>query len=143
MTAEKETGNREQETEGEDSSFILHPSSLLLDGMATARTLRAEIAAQVSELKAKGVTPHLAAVLIGADPASETYVAMKQKACKWVGMDSSIHRLPDTATQAEAEDLVERLNNDPAISGILVQHPLPKHLHEPAVLDQRFAPQRY
>ena len=126
----------EKEITEENSSFILHPSSLLLDGTATARTLRAEIAAQVSELKAKGVTPHLAAVLIGADPASETYVAMKAKACKWVGMDSSVHRLPATATQAEAEELVERLNSDPAISGILVQHPLPKHLHEPAVLDR-------
>ncbi len=111
--------------------------AIILDGMATARTIRAEIAVRSAAiLAAHGVRPHLAAVLIGADPASETYVSMKQKACGWVGMDSSVHRLPDTATQAQAEDLVARLNNDATISGILVQHPLPKHLHEPAVLDQ-------
>jgi methylenetetrahydrofolate dehydrogenase (NADP+)/methenyltetrahydrofolate cyclohydrolase len=61
---------------------------------------------------------------------------MKQKACGWVGMGSSIHRLGTEASQAEAEDLVAGLNADPTISGILVQHPLPKHLHEPAVLDK-------
>ena len=77
----------------------------------------------------------LAAVLIGADHASETYVGMKQKACRWVGMDSSVHRLSADATQADAEALVARLNADPAVSGILVQHPVPKHLHEPAILD--------
>ncbi|HLK57614.1 MAG TPA: bifunctional methylenetetrahydrofolate dehydrogenase/methenyltetrahydrofolate cyclohydrolase FolD [Chthonomonadaceae bacterium] len=111
-------------------------SAVLLDGTATARTIRAEITEQVTALLARGVTPHLAAVLIGANPASETYVAMKQKACKWVGMASSVHRLGEDATQAEAEGLVARLNADPAVSGILVQHPLPKHLHEPAVLDK-------
>ena len=111
--------------------------AVLLDGTATARTIRAEIAEQVKALKAnRGITPHLAAVLIGNDPASETYVAMKQKACKWVGMESSVHQLPPDTTQAEAEALVARLNADLAVSGILVQHPLPKHLHEPAVLDK-------
>lgn len=111
--------------------------ALLLDGTATARTLRAEVAQGVAALKAaRGVTAHLAAVLIGADPASETYVGMKQKSCRWVGMDSSIHRLPADTTQAEAEALVERLNADPNVSGILVQHPVPKHLHEPAILDR-------
>lgn len=110
---------------------------ILLDGTATARTLRAEIAESVAALKAAGKpAPHLAAVLIGADPASETYVSMKQKACKWVGMESSVHRLGADCTQAEAEALVEGLNADPVVSGILVQHPLPKHLHEPAVLDK-------
>ena len=112
-------------------------SLVLLDGTATARVIRAELTEQVRALKAeRGITPHLAAVLIGADPASETYVTMKQKACKWVGMDGSVHRLPADTTQAEAEALVERLNADPAISGILVQHPVPKHLHEPAILDR-------
>jgi methylenetetrahydrofolate dehydrogenase (NADP+)/methenyltetrahydrofolate cyclohydrolase len=110
---------------------------LLLDGTATARTIRAEIADGVRRFRSeRGFAPHLAAVLIGADPASETYVSMKQKACGWVGMDSSVHRLPADATQAEAEGLVEQLNRDQAVSGILVQHPLPKHLHEPAVLDR-------
>ena len=110
---------------------------ILLDGNATARAIRAETKERVKYLKeSKGVVPHLAAVLIGADPASGTYVSMKQKACGWVGMESSIHRLSATATQAEAEALVAGLNFDPKVSGILVQHPLPKHLHETAILDQ-------
>jgi methylenetetrahydrofolate dehydrogenase (NADP+)/methenyltetrahydrofolate cyclohydrolase len=109
----------------------------LLDGTATARTIRAEIAAQVKALQAeRGITPHLAAVLIGENPASETYVGMKQKSCRWVGMESSVHRLGAEATQEEAEALVAALNADPRVSGILVQHPLPRHLHEPAVLDR-------
>lgn len=112
-------------------------TAVLMDGTATARAIRAEIAAGVAALRAAGKpAPHLAAVLIGADPASETYVTMKQKACKWVGMESSVHRLGAECTQAEAEALVAGLNADPAVSGILVQHPLPKHLHEPAVLDK-------
>jgi methylenetetrahydrofolate dehydrogenase (NADP+)/methenyltetrahydrofolate cyclohydrolase len=111
--------------------------AILLDGTATARTMRSEIAEGVRAFrKAHGRAPHLAAVLIGADPASETYVSMKQKACGWVGMDSSVHRLGSDGTQSQAEGLVEELNRDPAISGILVQHPLPKHLHEPGVLDR-------
>ena len=122
----------------ENSAVALESGeAVLLDGTATARVMRAEIAESVRQLKEeKGITPHLAAVLIGADPASETYVSMKQKACGWVGMHSSVHRLSETASQAEAERLVSELNNDPAVSGILVQHPLPKHLHEPAVLDK-------
>ena len=111
--------------------------AIILDGTATAKTIRGEVAEGVKALiAAQGITPHLAAVLIGANPASETYVAMKQKACKWVGMDSSVHRLPADCSQAQAEDLVAQLNADPKVSGILVQHPLPKHLHEPAVLDK-------
>jgi methylenetetrahydrofolate dehydrogenase (NADP+)/methenyltetrahydrofolate cyclohydrolase len=111
--------------------------AILLDGRATARALRAEVAEEVKAFKAAhGLTPHLAAVLIGSNAASETYVEMKQKACKWVGIGSSVHRLGAEATQAEAEALVEGLNADPNVSGILVQHPLPKHLHEPAVLDR-------
>ena len=119
-----------------DSMASAH-SAILLDGTATAKAIRAEIAQGVRAFReATGKAPHLAAVLIGADPASETYVAMKQKACGWVGMDSSVHRLGAGTTQEQAEALVEGLNADPAVSGILVQHPLPKHLHEPAILDR-------
>jgi methylenetetrahydrofolate dehydrogenase (NADP+)/methenyltetrahydrofolate cyclohydrolase len=111
--------------------------AVLLDGIATARTIRSELAQRVRSFKETyGKSPHLAAVLIGADPASETYVAMKQKACAWVGMESSIHRLGAEATQEQAEALVASLNSDPTVSGILVQHPVPKHLHEPGVLDR-------
>ena len=111
--------------------------AILLDGTATAKAIRAEIADGVKALQeTRGIMPHLAAVLIGANPASDTYVSMKQKACKQVGMESSIHRLGEDATQEQAQDLVRALNADPKVSGILVQHPLPKHLHEPAVLDE-------
>lgn len=117
-------------------------TAILLDGTATARAIRAEVADGVKALKSeRGSTPHLAAVLIGENPASETYVAMKQKACGWVGIASSVHRLGADATQEQAESLVNRLNFDPEVSGILVQHPLPKHLHEPAVLD-RVSPEK-
>jgi methylenetetrahydrofolate dehydrogenase (NADP+) / methenyltetrahydrofolate cyclohydrolase len=121
----------------DEERMTVQKEAILLDGTATARTIRAEVAEGVKALKAsRGITPHLAAVLIGRNPASETYVAMKQKACGWVGMASSVHQLDEDATQEEAEALVTRLNDDPDVSGILVQHPLPKHLHEPAVLDR-------
>ena len=124
----------EQQSPGQPAAE--RKGAILLDGTATARALRAETAAAVKMLQAeRGITPHLAAVLIGANPASETYVAMKQKACAWVGMKSSVHRLGEDTTQQEAESLVARLSADPGVSGILVQHPLPRHLHEPAVLD--------
>src|SRR5579883_1074769 len=100
--------------------------AILLDGTVTARAIRAEVAEGVKALKAeKGVTPHLAAVLIGDNPASEAYVSMKQKACGWVKMASSVHRLGADTSQEQAEALVESLNANPEVSGILVQHPLP------------------
>jgi methylenetetrahydrofolate dehydrogenase (NADP+)/methenyltetrahydrofolate cyclohydrolase len=107
----------------------------LLDGQATARAIRAEIKEQVQALKeSRGITPRLAAVIVGDDPASEAYVGMKGKACGWVGMDSETHRLPTESTQQEVEDLIDRLNADTRVHGILVQHPLPKHLDETAAL---------
>jgi methylenetetrahydrofolate dehydrogenase (NADP+) / methenyltetrahydrofolate cyclohydrolase len=107
----------------------------LLDGQATARTIRAEVKEGVSALKqARGVTPKLAAVIVGDNPASEAYVAMKGKACGWVGIDSETHRLPANSAQKEVESLIDRLNADVVVHGILVQHPLPKHLDETAAL---------
>ncbi len=114
----------------------MREQAAILDGTATAKTIRQEVAAEVKLLAASGArVPHLAAVLIGDDPASHTYVGMKQKACSWVGMQSSIHRLPATCSQDEAVKLVQSLNNNEEVTGILVQHPLPSHLHEPAILD--------
>ncbi|MDE2126928.1 MAG: bifunctional methylenetetrahydrofolate dehydrogenase/methenyltetrahydrofolate cyclohydrolase FolD [Armatimonadetes bacterium] len=108
----------------------------ILDGSATAALIRAEVAESVVAFVANGLPPpHLAAVLIGEDPASHTYVSMKRRACRAVGMASSVHRLNATASQSQCEDLVSGLNANPDITGILVQHPLPKHLNEPAVLD--------
>ncbi len=110
-------------------------SARIIDGKAVAAELRAEIARQVAELKAKtGVVPGLGVVLVGDDPASRSYVSAKEKALAEAGMLSDDNRLPATATQANLLVLVDRLNRDPRIHGILVPLPLPKHLDEHAVI---------
>jgi methylenetetrahydrofolate dehydrogenase (NADP+) / methenyltetrahydrofolate cyclohydrolase len=110
-------------------------SATLLDGQVTARAIRKETAEAVKRLQVeRGITPRLAAVLVGDDPASESYVRAKGKACGWVGIGSETHRVPANASQAEVEALIERLNADAAVHGILVQHPLPPHLDETAAL---------
>ncbi len=110
-------------------------SAELLDGQATARVIRAEVAERVAALKAaRGITPLLAAVLVGENPASEAYVGMKGKACGWVGMESKTYRLSAESSQQEVEALIDRLNEDPKVHGILIQHPVPDHLDEIAVL---------
>jgi methylenetetrahydrofolate dehydrogenase (NADP+) / methenyltetrahydrofolate cyclohydrolase len=106
-----------------------------IDGQALAKSMRAEIADAVARhVAAGGRRPGLAAVLVGENPASEIYVRNKRKACEDAGMASWLHRLPATATQADLLYLVERLNGDPAVSGILVQLPLPKQMDEAAVI---------
>ena len=108
----------------------------LIDGKVIAEAVRREAAEETARLKAlTGELPTLAAVLVGENPASQTYVASKGKACEEAGMGSITHRLPATATQAEVEELVRELNANPVVSGILVQLPLPKGLNEQAVLD--------
>ena len=108
----------------------------LIDGKAIAEAVRQEAAAEVAKLQAQtGQVPTLAAVLVGENPASQTYVSSKGKACLEAGMGSITHKLPSEATQAEVEDLVRALNADPVVNGILVQLPLPKGLNEQAVLD--------
>src|SRR5512137_2485733 len=108
----------------------------LIDGKAIAEAVRQEAAAEVARLQAEtGQIPTLAAVLVGENPASQTYVSSKGKACLEAGMGSITHKLPAEATQAEVEDLVRALNADPVVNGILVQLPLPKGLNEQAVLD--------
>ncbi|MEJ5199145.1 MAG: bifunctional methylenetetrahydrofolate dehydrogenase/methenyltetrahydrofolate cyclohydrolase FolD [Anaerolineae bacterium] len=108
----------------------------LIDGKAIAEAVRQEAAAEAARLKElTGQVPTLAAVLVGDNPASQTYVASKGKACEEAGMGSITHRLPATISQAELEDLVRQLNADPTVNGILVQLPLPKGLNEQAVLD--------
>jgi methylenetetrahydrofolate dehydrogenase (NADP+)/methenyltetrahydrofolate cyclohydrolase len=109
----------------------------MLDGTATARAVRAEIARDVVRLREeRKIQPRLAAVLVGDDPASEAYVSMKGKACGWVGIGSEMHRLPSDASQDSVEELIERLNADPRVHGILVQHPVPPHIDEIAVLSR-------
>jgi methylenetetrahydrofolate dehydrogenase (NADP+)/methenyltetrahydrofolate cyclohydrolase len=108
----------------------------LIDGKAIAEDVRREAAEEVARLKAEtGRVPTLATVLVGENPASQSYVRSKGKACEEAGMGSISHKLPAAATQAEVEDLVKALNADPDVSGILVQLPLPKGLNEEAVLN--------
>jgi len=108
---------------------------LLLDGTATAKAIRAEVADRVKRLQAEhGVTPGLAAILAGDDPASVTYVRMKRRACEKAGIVSVAAEFDAGATQEQVMDAVRRFNADPNIHGILVQHPLPKGLDEYAVL---------
>ena len=108
----------------------------LIDGKLLAGRLREEIAEGVARLKAeRGVTPGLAVVLVGENPASVSYVTAKERACAEAGMLSREVRLPETASEAELVALVKSLNADPAIHGVLVQLPLPKHISEKAVID--------
>lgn len=106
----------------------------ILDGKAISAELRGAIAQRVAHLREKGVTPGLAVILVGADPASQIYVRNKSVGCDQVGIHSVTINLPETTTQDELEKLIARLNADDTIHGILVQLPLPKHLDEAAVL---------
>jgi len=107
----------------------------IIDGKAIAAKMRGRIAEGVQELKNKGVTPGLAVVLVGDDPASRVYVSMKEKACHEAGIFSAEYKLPAETTEAELLSLVERLNNDNRIHGILVQLPLPDHIDTDKVLE--------
>ena len=110
-------------------------SATILDGKAFAASVREKVAGRVARLKADhGITPGLAVVLVGTDPASEVYVRSKGRMTREVGMESFEHRLPETATEAELLDVVGRLNADPAVHGILVQLPLPDHMDAAAVI---------
>jgi len=111
-------------------------TAAILDGKALAQTIRAEIAEQTARFtKESGVTPCLAAVLVGEDPASQVYVRGKRKACQAAGMRSELYTPPATTTTDELLALVKRLNGDPAVHGILVQLPLPDSIDALRVLD--------
>lgn len=108
----------------------------LIDGKACAAALRERLVADVAQFRnSTGIVPKLAAVLVGQDAASQVYVRNKEQACAKVGMASDVHRLSESTTQEELLALVDRLNQDPAVHGILVQLPLPRHIHETTVLD--------
>ncbi len=103
----------------------------LLDGKLLSENIKAELAAEVSLIRERGgKIPHLAAVLIGENPASEVYVNSKIRSCEQVGFKSSLVRRPAEITEAEALDIVQRLNDDPDVDGFIVQLPLPKHIDE-------------
>ncbi len=111
-------------------------TAITVDGKAHAAELRAQLKIQVAELKAKhGITPGLAVILVGGDPASEIYVKNKEKMCVEAGMAAFDFRLPDTTTQKQLLAKVEELCRDPKVNGILVQLPLPKHIDETAVIN--------
>ncbi len=110
----------------------------LIDGKKISQDLKDEVKAQVSELKAKGVEVALAVILVGNDPASTVYVGNKKKACEYTGIRSESYELPEDTSEKELLDLVERLNNDDKIDGILVQLPLPKHIDEDKVIRSIF-----
>ncbi|MGO8750136.1 MAG: bifunctional methylenetetrahydrofolate dehydrogenase/methenyltetrahydrofolate cyclohydrolase FolD [Thermoguttaceae bacterium] len=110
-------------------------SALILDGKAIAEEIRRETANEAALFAAtRSVTPCLAAILVGENAASQVYVRNKQKACEKSGIASRLHKLPAEATQAELLALVEQLNRDPAVHGILVQLPLPQQIDEATIL---------
>ena len=111
-------------------------SARIIDGKEIAKKVRSGLGEQVAAFHAEtGLQPHLAAVLVGDDPASAVYVRNKQKACEQTGMGSTLHRLSSETTEQELLELVHQLNNDPSIHGILVQLPLPEQINELAILD--------
>jgi methylenetetrahydrofolate dehydrogenase (NADP+)/methenyltetrahydrofolate cyclohydrolase len=113
----------------------------IIDGAAVAGKVRAEVAVAAAALAGRGIVPGLTVVLVGEDPASAVYVSAKEKACLEAGMHGETIRLRATTSQAELLAIVDRLNDDPAIHGILVQMPLPKQIDSQAVI-RRIAPHK-
>ena len=115
--------------------------SEIISGKIISAQINRELRQEVDQLKTKGIEPCLAVVLVGEDPASEVYVRNKKRTCEEVGIRSIGHNLPDTTTQEELETLVQNLNSDPEVHGILCQFPLPGDLDETQVI-QTFSPEK-
>ena len=113
----------------------------IIDGIAIAAKVRARVAEDTAALKKRGVTPGLTAVLVGEDPASSVYVASKERACKEAGMNGRSIRLPASTTEEALLAVIDTLNNDPTVHGILVQMPVPKQISEQKVI-RRIAQQK-
>lgn len=109
--------------------------ALTLDGIATAAAIKSELAERIQDLKAKGITPGLGTILVGDDPGSHSYVAGKHRDCAEVGINSIRIDLPASATQADVTAAIEQLNNDPAVTGYIVQLPMPAHIDDVATLE--------
>lgn len=108
----------------------------IIDGKAISAAVRKAVTEDTEAFVSQtGITPHLAAVLVGDDPASQVYVRNKERACEACGLKSTLHRLPAETTQEQLAALVDQLNNDTGVHGILVQLPLPKHLDSTPILD--------
>lgn len=108
----------------------------LIDGKKVAADIRESLKKEINELKSQGINPGLAVVLIGENPASKKYVSSKEKTCEEIGIKSLAHKLPESTTQAELIKLIDNLNSDSDVHGILVQLPLPKHLNEKEVMNK-------
>src|SRR6187401_101017 len=106
----------------------------IIDGRAVAESVYAQLRGEITELKARGVTPGLAVVLVGDDPASRTYVRAKDKMCRELGLHSVKLELPATTTQEELLARVDQLNHDQKVHGILVQSPPPSQIDEAAIV---------
>jgi methylenetetrahydrofolate dehydrogenase (NADP+)/methenyltetrahydrofolate cyclohydrolase len=107
----------------------------IIDGNALAKQIRTEVAGRTAALKAKGVQPHLAIVLVGEDPASQVYVKHKVADSEQTGLQATLQRLPAETTEADLLARIRKLNDDPAVHGILVQLPLPKHMDSHRVIE--------
>ena len=114
---------------------------VVIDGKAVSRSVRERVKQETAELKAKGITPGLAVIVVGDDPASAVYVRNKEKACDEVGFYSEKYALPASTTQKELNDLVDELNARPEISGILCQLPVPKHIDSDELI-RRISPEK-
>ena len=109
---------------------------VLLDGKILSAKIKEEVKVEVTQIvKEKNITPGLAVILVGNDAASATYVASKAKSCKNAGIYSVVHEMPDSITQEELLETIERMNENPKLDGILVQLPLPKHINTTVVLE--------
>jgi methylenetetrahydrofolate dehydrogenase (NADP+)/methenyltetrahydrofolate cyclohydrolase len=116
-------------------------SAQIIDGKKVATDIKDGLKKEIEELKARGVMPCLSVVLVGENPASKKYVANKEKTCEALGIKSLGHKLPESITQEELLKLIDELNSDPSVHGILVQLPLPKHLNEKEIM-YRIAPEK-
>ncbi|MDQ7787504.1 MAG: bifunctional methylenetetrahydrofolate dehydrogenase/methenyltetrahydrofolate cyclohydrolase FolD [Thermodesulfovibrionales bacterium] len=116
-------------------------SAQLIDGKKVSADIRESLKQEIADLKGKGIDPCLAVVLVGENPASKKYVASKEKTCAELGIVSVAHKIPETATQSELNTIIDQLNSDKKVHGILVQLPLPKGLDEKEVM-YRIAPEK-
>jgi methylenetetrahydrofolate dehydrogenase (NADP+)/methenyltetrahydrofolate cyclohydrolase len=116
-------------------------SAQIIDGKKVAADIQEDLKKKIADLKARGIDPCLAVVLVGENPASKKYVASKEKTCVQLGITSIAHKIPETTTQEELMKLVDTLNSDKKVHGILIQLPLPKGLDEKEVMN-RIAPEK-
>ncbi|MGO1368298.1 bifunctional methylenetetrahydrofolate dehydrogenase/methenyltetrahydrofolate cyclohydrolase FolD [Senegalia sp. (in: firmicutes)] len=107
-----------------------------INGKEVSKKIREELQNEIDELKEKGITPGLSVIIVGDNPASKTYVKSKDKACKQLGMKSEVHSLDGDVSEEELLNLIDKLNNDETIHGILVQLPLPNHIDEKKVIEK-------